>query len=270
MKNVSVFNHCDFEVFLENEVVKNSHHAHGMKKKIAEYLNIHPTTLSQIFMGTRVFSEDQVFLLSEFLNLSTIEREYVILLHQIYITQNKKYKEILILKKENLKKKSLNLNHRLQKDRVLTDLEKSTFFSSWHYSCVFVFISINEGKTKNEIADRLGINVKTISEILEFLITIGLCEFKKGKFKNTNNQIHLEKKSPFLKQHHINWRIKAVSKFDRPEDEDLTFTAPLSLSKNDFNKLREEMVKLIQHISETVKETVPEDIYSLNLDFIRI
>lgn len=48
------------------------------------------------------------------------------------------------------------------------------------------------------------------------------------------------------------------------------FTAPLSLSKKDFEVLREEMVGMIQKVSKTVTETNPDDTYCLNIDFFKI
>jgi hypothetical protein len=80
----------------------------------------------------------------------------------------------------------------------------------------------------------------------------------------------LEKTSPHLKQHHANWRIKSIQKMDKNSIEDLGFTAPLSLSNKDFDILREEMVQLIKKISETVKETDPQDVFCFTLDFFRI
>jgi uncharacterized protein (TIGR02147 family) len=270
MKKMSIFNYESFESFLRNEYENNSELKRGDKKELAEFLNIHPTSLSQIFKGIRVFTDEQVYLLGEFLHLTELEAEYLLLLHQIYNTQNKKYKELLIKRKNNIKKRSLNLSERVVKDKELTNEEKSIFYSSWQYTSVWVYLSVEGGKSKEEIFERLGINKKQINEIIEFLLASGLCRFEKGKYHHQVSRIHLEKSSPILKQHHSNWRIKAIQKFDRPEATDLTFTAPLSLSEKDFNKLREELVQFIQRLSDVVEKTEPEEIYAVNLDFIRI
>ncbi|MGE3611096.1 MAG: DUF4423 domain-containing protein [Bacteriovoracaceae bacterium] len=111
---------------------------------------------------------------------------------------------------------------------------------------------------------------KQISEILEFLLKTNLAEIKNGKYHHKVNRTHLEKSSPYLKQHHSNWRIKAIQNLDKKNEEDLMFTAPLSLSKKDFEVLREEMVGMIQKVSKTVTETNPDDTYCLNIDFFKI
>ena len=270
MDKNSILNYTDFNLFLQKEIEKNTQLKRGEKKRIAEYLNIHPTLLSQIFSGNRQFSDEQVFLLGECLGLSELESDYIFLLHQISSTQNKKFRERLNKKREALKKRSLNLSERVEKDKVLSDKEKSIFYSSWQYSAIRIFSSLKGGKSKEEISDRFGIEKKQISEILEFLVQTGLCKTEKGRFFHCISRTHLEKTSPHLKQHHANWRIKAIQKMDNTFVEDLSFTAPLSLSTKDFEFLREEMIQLIKKVSDTVKETEPEDIFCFAIDFFKI
>jgi uncharacterized protein (TIGR02147 family) len=185
-------------------------------------------------------------------------------------TQNKKFKERLNKKREAIKNRSLNLSERVEKDKILTDEEKSIFYSSWQYSAIRIVSSLDGGRTREEISERLGIEKKQVSEILEFLVRAGLCRAEKGRYFQHISRTHLEKTSPHLKQHHSNWRIKSIQKMDRTSPEDLTFTAPLSLSNKDFDFLREEMIQLIKKVSETVKETEPEDIFCFTLDFFRV
>lgn len=270
MKKLSVFNYEKFTDFLENEVVKNTSIKHGEKKEIAEFINIHPTTLSQVLNKSRTFNDEQVFLLAKFFNLNEIESEYVLLLHQIENTQNKFFKESLNKKKNKLKKRSLNLKERVEKDQEISDTDKAIFYSSWHYSCIWVFISLGDGKSINEIQERIGIDKRQVNKVLDFLINIGLCTEKNGKYFQQLGRMHLDKQSPHLKQHHINWRIKSIQSLDNPDDANLNFTAPLSLSKKDFEKMREELVNYIQKLSTVVEKTDPEEVYVVNLDFVKI
>lgn len=265
-----VFNCSSFHQFLIQAIENNTDLKRGEKKSIAEFLNIHPTLLSQILSGTRTFTEEQVFLLGEYFSLTDFESEYICTLHQLENCQNKIYKTKLLRKKEELKKKSFNLSERVEKEKVLTDEEKSIFYSSWQYSAIRMLTSLDNGKTKDEIAERFGLEKKKVSEILDFLTMMGLCKLEKGKYQMGVSRTHVDKSSPYYKQHHTNWRIKSIQRLDRTLDEDLTFTAPLSVSEEDFEFLREEFVKLIQKVSATVKESTAEDVYCLNIDFFRI
>lgn len=268
-KNI-VFNCNNFHQFLIQGIENNTELKRGEKKAIAEYLNIHPTLLSQILSGSRVFTDEQVYLLGEYFGLTDLESDYIFVLHQIASIQNKKFKEKLIKKKDELRSRSTNLSERVSKEKVLTDEEKSLFYSSWVYSAIRMLTSLEGGRTKEEIALRLDLDKKKVNEVLDFLLRTGLCKMEKGRYHLHISRTHVDKNSPYYKQHHTNWRIKSVQKLDRSIEDDLTFTGPMSVSREDFDLLKEEMVKLIQRVSSVVKDSNAEDIYCLNLDFFRI
>ncbi len=268
-KNI-VFNCTSFHQFLIQGIENNTELKRGEKKAIAEYLNIHPTLLSQILSGSRSFSDDQVFLLGDYFALSDLESDYVFVLHQIANTQNKKHKEKLLKKRDEIKSKSTNLSERVNKEKILSDDEKSIFYSSWAYSGIRILTSLRGGRSKDEIIERLEIDKKRANDVLEFLLKTGLCKFEDGKYHMHISRTHVEKDSPYYKQHHTNWRIKSIQKLDRSPGDDLTFTGPLSISAEDFDLLKEEMVKLIQKVSSVVKDSPAEEIYCLNLDFFKI
>lgn len=270
MKKNRVLNYMSFNDFINNEIVKNTDSKRGFKRELSEFINIHPTSLSQVLNGLRTFTDDQVFLLGEFFDLNEIESQYIFILHQLNMTQNNEFKKRLIKRRDLIKKKSLNLSSRLEKDKSLSDEEKAIFYSSWHFTCIWVYLSLGKGKKREEIALRFNLNLKLINEVLEFLIRSDLAYLEDGKYHHKINRTHLEKSSPFLKQHHANWRIKSIQKKDISDENDLSFTAPLSLSKKDFDFLREEIVQLIKKVSDTVTETSPEDVYCFNLDFFKV
>lgn len=270
MAKNGVFVCTSFHQFLIQTIENNTDLKRGEKKSIAEFLGIHPTLLSQILSGTRTFTEEQVYLLGEYFGLTDIESDYIRTLHQLENSQSKIFKAKLLKQKEELKKKSLNLSERVEKEKILSDEERSIFYSSWQYSAIRMLTSLENGKTRDEIAERFDLDKKKVSEMLDFLTKTNLCKQEKGKYQIGVSRTHIEKSSPYYKQHHTNWRLKSIQKLDRSLEEDLTFTAPLTISKEDFEILREEMVKLIQKVSMTVKDSPAEDIYCLNLDFFRV
>jgi uncharacterized protein (TIGR02147 family) len=270
MAKNSLFEYSDFYQFLENEIEKISRLKRGEKKKIAEELNIPPSLLSQIFSGTRKLSLDQVHLLCDYMGHSILEKEYIFNLFHLSTANNKKLKEILKNKCLELKNKSLKISERVEKDRVLSEREKSILYSSWYYIAIWAYVSIGEGKTVDEITTYFNLPIKKVKEVLSFLIETQICKSENGKIIHHLNRTHIEKNSPHFRQHHNNWRIRSVQKLDFQSEEDLNFTAPLSLSTEDFFKVREEMMKLIQGIYKTVKETEPEKVYCINIDFFSV
>ena len=50
----------------------------------------------------------------------------------------------------------------------------------------------------------------------------------------------------------------------------MMFTSTLSLSREDFHKLREQLAQFVTKTSEVMKETTPEDVVCLNIDFFMV
>jgi uncharacterized protein (TIGR02147 family) len=265
-----VFNSLTFHQFIIQAIENNTEIKRGHKKFIAESLNMHPTLLSQVLSGSRSFTDEQVFMLGEYFGLSDLESDYIFVLHQIDNIENKKFKARLVKRRDELRSRSLHISERVDKERVLSDEERALFYSSWQYTSIRLFTSLDGGKSKEEISQRFDIDKKKINEILDFLVRTGLCRFEKGKYYMHVSRTHIEQNSPYFKQHHNNWRIKSIQNLDNLIEEDLHFTGPLSISNDDFDILREEMVSLIQKVSSVVKDSEAEDIYCFNLDFFKI
>lgn len=70
-----------------------------------------------------------------------------------------------------------------------------------------------------------------------------------------------------IRQHHINWRIAAIQSLISSNASDIHYSTVSTLSKADVEKLRGEMVQLIERYVETVKPSAEEVMYGFNLDF---
>lgn len=65
-------------------------------------------------------------------------------------------------------------------------------------------------------------------------------------------------------------RLKAIERSENLASEELMFTSPFSISKKDFNYLREEILKLIKSTSLVIKDSPAEEVACLNFDLIWI
>ena len=80
----------------------------------------------------------------------------------------------------------------------------------------------------------------------------------------------LEKGSTHLIRHQTDWRIKSIQAGEDLSEKELMFTCPVSLSKKDFEKLREEIVQFIKKFLDTVHQSPAEEIACLNMDWFWI
>lgn len=101
-----------------------------------------------------------------------------------------------------------------------------------------------------------------------FLTQSGLCIEKENRYFIGPLLTHLSNESPFLSRHHQNWRIKALQKSNNVSPQELMFTGPFSLSKNDCVKIRSELLELIAKTVKTVKASEVETLAFLNIDFL--
>jgi uncharacterized protein (TIGR02147 family) len=266
-----LLNFDDYRVYLRSYLKKLPHKGRGELSKIAKYLRINTTWLSQILSGAKEFNIDQVIELGTYLDLSPIEIEYFFLLVQYERAGAHKTKSFIKNKIQNLKTESLKLQNQVPHEKKLDDSEKAIFYSSWIYSAIHLFISTQKtGVNLEDVIHEFQIKRTRALEILNFLLKSNLCCKTQEKFKISTQSTFIDRSSPFLHKHHSNWRIKAIEKSENLCDEELMFTAPISISKKDFMEVRDDLVLILKKISTRVQASNPELLANLNIDLFWI
>jgi uncharacterized protein (TIGR02147 family) len=267
---MSVFEYQDYRVYIQDRV-KNLHKGgRGVKAKLAEYLGVNSTLISQILSGDKDFTIEQAKKSTDFFGLSKLDSDYFILLVQIQRAGTFDLKQYFIEKAAQVKKESLKLSKRMSAKKSLTDLEKSVFYSSKLYSSIHLFTSIKEGKTLEEIETKFKLTRVRANEIVLFLLNAGFISESMGVYRMEEKFTHLEKGSPFLLNHHTNWRVTAIDKAENLSEEEMMYTGNLSLSRSDFLKVREELVAALQKIIKTVQASPAEELANLNIDLFYV
>jgi hypothetical protein len=98
------------------------------------------------------------------------------------------------------------------------------------------------------------------------MLESGLVVLEKSRYKMGISRTFLENHSPHLPKHHMNWRAKSIQKSDHVSEEELMFTFPHSISKKDFQEVREILLEALKKISLIVKESPADDVACLNID----
>lgn len=268
--NMNIFEYDDYKEALKLFIRSKGDRPKGLSKNIAEYLGVHATLVSQIMSGSKDFTEEQIFSVAEYLGVPKLESHYLWILVQIERAGSVKLKKHYIELKEQLRNQALRVSSRISKERELTEAERAIFYSSWIYSAIQVACTLDTRVDFDFICARFRISQGKAREILDFLVKIRMVIEKDGVFTPGSNSTHLEKNSPFIVKHHANWRIKAIEAAEDLTDEELIYSANFSVSKNDFKKLREEMVQVIQKFLIIIKDSPAEELAQFNLDFFWI
>jgi uncharacterized protein (TIGR02147 family) len=267
---MTIFEYTNYKDFLREKIANLPKGGRGEVNRIALHLHVHPTLVSQVLNGQRDFSVEQIHRLCSYLGLPPLEADFLILLLQHERAGTNELKKYYRTKIEELRKSSLKVANRLKEHVTLSDYERAIFYSSWLYMAVWLLTSIDDGKTIDAVSERLSISRARASEILTYLKNVQLCSEKNGVYQMQSQHIHVEFGSPFLARHHTHWRLKSLERIEDLTEEELMFTSPFSVSKRDFGKIREEVIKLIKNTSAVIKDSPAEDIACLNLELFWI
>lgn len=267
---MTIFEFTDYQRFLRKYIEGLPKKGWGFPQKLSEHLGIHPSQISQVLSGQRDFSIEQAIAVAEFISLSGLETDYFLNLVNLNRSGTTQAKDYYRKKNQELKKLSLSLSHRVRQDKILTDEEKSIFYSSYVYSAVRLFGSVEGGVTLEQIKTRFGLTTDRAHEILVFLLRTELMTERSGKFHMGTQHTHVEKGSPYLTRHHMNWRVQSLERIENLDEHELQFTGPVSLSRKDFEKVREVLVKTVNDSLEIVKASPAEDVACINIDFFWI
>jgi uncharacterized protein (TIGR02147 family) len=265
-----IFEFIDYRSFVQRRLKQMPRAGRGQLLRMAQHLKVHPTLVSQVFKGSREFTLEQACLLCDFFGLTDFETDYFLVMVELERAGNEKLRRVLRQRMERLKRESRQVASRLPPTATLSDDQKATFYSSWHYSAVRQLSSIEDLQSVEAIAEYLELPMAQARRIATFLVSCGLCVEEKGRLKMGPLRTHLPADSPLIARHHANWRLKAIERHERMSDAELAFTAPLSISAKDFGKVREILLNAIEQSSKVVEGSEPEKVACLNIDFLEV
>lgn len=242
----------------------------GVKTKLAQVMGSHPAYLSRIFASQADLSAEQAEKIAAHLKLEHEEKRYFLFLVEEAKAGTPALKKFYREECEGIQRKRLNIKDRIPRSGELEVSEQATYYSSWHYSAVYVLVSIAKYKDAHAIAKRLNLPVERAREALDFLERAGLIQEDDGKWSFTKRHLHIEKAAPLVRQHHLNWRLKSVQAIEQERETDLRYSGVFSLSKNDAAHLREEMMRHLNEYLQRVANSSEETAYVYCFDFFEL
>ena len=264
---MNIFDYNDYKKCLRDHLAAKPSKGRGEYARIAKHLGVHSSLISQVMSGNKDFTPEQLQEITGYLGFSEAECEHLLFLLERDRAGTKKLKDYWQKKIDEVRKSAQLLATRLPKESVLSEKDRSIFYSSWIYSAVRIFTSVDDGKTLDEICLRFEISRERAMNILKFLSDGGLVTSEGGVFRVGPQVTHLGFGSPFLVKHHTNWRLQSIKCAENLTEGELMFTGPLTIGRSDFKQVKEEITQLIRSVSKRVKETTPEDIACLNVDW---
>lgn len=267
---ISVFNYDDSRLFISDRFLEMPKKGYGQSYRLAQYLGVHTSLISQVVKGRKSFSLEQAQKITTYFGLLEKEVEYFLLLVQKEKAGTVELKNIFDRKLKSLKKEASLLVNRLQASGKLDEATRAIFYSHWKYSAVRQLTALPQFPNLDAIGAALGLSVKATNEVMAFLLRTGLCVEKEGRFVIGPSSTHLEIGSPWAYGNLANWRQKALEEFRRESPAKLHYTAPMTLSKGDAEKVRELIIKFLEEVDRIVEPSPSEALHCLNIDWFGI
>ncbi len=268
MKNIFEFK--DYKGYLKDFEQSRKSFERGFRSKFAEFIGCQSGYISHVLNGNAQLSLEQGFKAAQFLSLNDRERKYFLLMIETSRAGTKELQDHFKEELTSLREEYLNIRERVGNARTLTEKEQSIYYSSWHYLAIHVVTSLKDYNDAQSIASSLQIPESVVKEILLFLLQTGIVKEEKGVLKPGLTEVHLNRESSLIRQHHTNWRVAAIQSLMNGAKTDIHYSTVSTLSKSDAEKLRAEMVDLISRYVETIKPSPEEVMFGFNLDFYNL
>lgn len=163
------------------------------------------------------------------------------------------------------------MKERLGIQDSVSEKDQIQFYSSWIYGAIQILATIPAYQTKEAISHYLGISNAQVSEMLNFLERAGVVQAEKGKWVTGLSRIHLGSDSFLISKFHTNWRLKAIQSLEKADiHQQLHYSSVVSLSSQDVEILKNQLIKAIADFKSVVKDSPPEVMHGFNLDFFRV
>jgi uncharacterized protein (TIGR02147 family) len=268
---MTLLNELDYKKFLNEFIKSQPKSGHGYKLKIAEALRVHPTLVTQILKGQKSFTMEQAFTLSQFLKFNDIEKDYFLTLIEYDRAGTDQLKKFIEAKLLKLRQEGEKVKNRVAMYSSMSEADQAIFYSHWYYSAIRLSCDIGKEASIKSLSKQLNLPVELVEQVLTFLASRGLVVHQDNKiFTSGPQNTFLPSESPLISRHHMNWRIKAIEKHPRLQNDELAFSAPVTIAEKDLNEVKKMCLDLIQSISKKVSTSPSETLACINIDWFKI
>lgn len=259
-----------YRQFLNAWISDQQNNGRGIKSRMSEVIGTKTGFITQVFQELADFSLEQALGLASWMGLNEKEKEYFLVLVQRDRAGTKDLKDYFNAQLNKLSDAQNNLSQRLEIKRVPSEVNQSIYFSSWTYSCAHVLLTCRGPHTAQSMALRLGISLSTCREILDFLVQSDLAKEKNGQYETGEARMHLGTDSPNLLKHHLNWNLRGMQAIEADLKKGVHYSSVVSVSKEDYARVREGLVQAIEKAKSIIKESPGEVVCGFTLNLFEV
>ncbi len=242
----------------------------GAKSRFAEALRIQPAFLSQVLAEKYPLSLEQADLANQFFDHSRDEAEFFLMLVGRDRAGTDSLKKYFSGKIAQLLEQRVILADRLEPRREIDERTKGIYYSSWLYSAVHVGCSIPTLQTRRAIIEHFRISPELADSILDFLLEAGMLMKDGDRFLITQTWARVDGRSPHIRNHHTNWRMKSIDHLDELNVDELHYSGVFSADLETIEKIRIHFADFIAQQVKLIEPAPEKELFSITADVFRI
>lgn len=267
----SVFEYPDYKAYLLKALEQRSQAGKGQRTKFAEFLGCRPSYISSVLNEIQDLSPEQAQATNEFLGHTETESDYFLNLVLYARAGTPSLRKVYLEKLKQLRDAHLQIKNRVpEKKKVLSEKDQARYYGAWYFAAIHMMVSLPPFRTREKITAALGLPAKTVGEVVEFLLEIGILKTQGAELRQGETNLFVGTDSPFLSRHLLNWRTQAIRSLDHPQKQDLHYSSVITCSKEDALKIREEIMAAIQNIRKTIQASKDETLMVYSFDFFSL
>lgn len=242
----------------------------GIRKRLSKFMNCQPSHLTQVLKGNQDLTLEQAEKAAEFFELYGEELEYFLLLVQSSRAGTNSLKNFFQKQIHKLKNKKLKVSNRIETKQEIPESIKAEYYSNWLNISVHMSLGIPYLNNPKALSEYFGVSINDINKTLDFLESNGLIKREIQGIRKTPLNIFIKNDSPYITNHHMNFRHKATDHIQRMSEDNLHYSAVASMSKKDAERIKDLFLELIKKNVEIIKDSDPEEMLGINIDFFNL
>jgi uncharacterized protein (TIGR02147 family) len=269
--NADIFRFTDYQDFLNEVLSFDASGKRGAKSDVAKHLKCQSSFVSQVLGKRTHFSLEHGAKIAAFLGLGAREKKYFLLLMQKQKAGSDELRNHFDDELQSLRVDATAIKSRIKTDKVMREDAQAQYYSMWWYCAIHILSAFKDLRRPENIARKLNLDLSLVKDTLSFLESSGLVKSSKdGTYTIGMERVHLPKTSPLNIRHHTNWRMKVAEHLQRPDPEDLHYSALIGISREDGLKIRSMILEFISKKEQIVTRSPVEVPYVLLMDFFEL
>lgn len=236
---------------------------------LAKISGVQPPYISKVFKGEADFSSDQLFDICNFFNVTSEERDYLLLTLEFSRSGNHNRRLYLKNKISEIQNRNLRPTHTTTSKVNNPDQNEA---EAYYLDPTLQLLHIFLGSTKyrndlTAISRKLNLSQTRLVAAIQALKKMRLICQKDGWFELIEPHLHLSSESKICLPHQLLVRLKSLDALERlTPEESFRYSLTFSGKEDLVPKIKSQFLKFMKEIDQPIKKSPPEDIFQINFD----